>query len=89
MARLKLDKRGYSKKPAFKSKVATVMREWKAGKLRSGPGGKGGPVKSQRQAVAVALSEARKYAAGRKFSKRTVSGRTRSRPVLKKRGGKK
>jgi Family of unknown function (DUF6496) len=39
-------------------KVAKVMREFKGGTLHSG---KGGPVvKSQKQAVAIALSEARK-----------------------------
>lgn len=40
----------------MKRKVGKVMREYKAGKLHSG---KGGPVvKSQKQAVAIALSEA-------------------------------
>jgi len=39
-------------------KVAKVMREFKGGTLHSG---KGGPVvKNQKQAVAIALSEARK-----------------------------
>jgi ribosomal protein L21E len=39
-------------------KVAKVMREFKGGTLHSG---KGGPVvKSQKQAVAIALSEAKK-----------------------------
>lgn len=42
--------------PKMKRKVGKVMREYKAGKLHSG---KGGPVvKSQKQAVAIALSEA-------------------------------
>src|SRR3954467_8666172 len=35
-----------------------VMHEFKHGELKSGPGGKGGPVKSHRQAVAIALEEA-------------------------------
>jgi hypothetical protein len=35
-----------------------VMHEFKQGELKSGPGGKGGPVKSRRQAVAIALEEA-------------------------------
>lgn len=41
-------------------KVSKVMREYKAGKLRSGkPGpGKGPKVSSRKQAVAIALSEA-------------------------------
>lgn len=34
-----------------------VMREFKHGELKSGPGGKGGKVKSRRQAIAIALSE--------------------------------
>lgn len=41
-------------------KVATVMREFKKGELHSG---KGGPVvKNPRQALAIALSEARRRA---------------------------
>src|SRR4051812_8088297 len=35
-----------------------VMHEFKHGELKSGPGGKGGKVKSRKQAIAVALSEA-------------------------------
>lgn len=43
-------------------KVAKVMGEYKRGTLRTGkPGpGKGGKVKSRKQAVAIALSEAGK-----------------------------
>lgn len=45
------------KKDKMQAKVRKVMREYKAGGLHSG---KGGPVvKSQKQAVAIALSEAR------------------------------
>ena len=50
-----------AKKPtAAQKKVATVMHEFKTGKLHTGkPGpGKGGKVKSRKQAVAIALSEA-------------------------------
>ncbi len=44
------------KKAAKQKKVAKVMREFKSGTLHSG---KGGPVvKSKKQAVAIALSEA-------------------------------
>ena len=43
--------------------VASAMRRKKKGTLRSGPGGKGGEVKSRRQAVAIGLSEARKKGA--------------------------
>lgn len=41
-----------------KKKVEKVMREYKAGTLHSGKGGK--VVKSRKQAVAIALSSARK-----------------------------
>lgn len=40
----------------MQAKVHKVMKEWKAGKLHSGQGGK--VVKSQKQAVAIAMSEA-------------------------------
>jgi hypothetical protein len=39
------------------------MRRRKRGTLRSGKGGKGGRVKSRKQAIAIALSEARKKGA--------------------------
>lgn len=39
-----------------KTKVHKVMKEYKEGSLKSGSGGK---VKSRKQAVAIALSEAR------------------------------
>jgi hypothetical protein len=38
------------------------MGEFKQGKLKSGPGGKGGKVTKRKQAVAIAISEARKRA---------------------------
>jgi len=41
------------------AKVHKVMKEYKEGELRSGPKGTGGPVKSRKQAIAIALSEAR------------------------------
>jgi hypothetical protein len=42
------------------SKVKKVMHEYKHGKLKSG---KGGNVKSRKQAIAIGLSEARKAGA--------------------------
>jgi hypothetical protein len=49
-------------KAAGKS-VERAMRREKKGKLKSGKGGKGGTVKSRKQAIAIGLSEARKKGA--------------------------
>jgi Family of unknown function (DUF6496) len=49
-------------KAASKS-VRRAMRRHKRGTLRSGKGGKGGRVKSRKQAIAIGLSEARKKGA--------------------------
>jgi hypothetical protein len=49
-------------KAAGKS-VASAMRRKKSGTLRSGKAGKGGEVKSRKQAIAIGLSEARKKGA--------------------------
>jgi ribosomal protein L21E len=46
------------KKTKAQAKISKVMREFKAGELHSGKGGK--VVKNPKQAVAIALSEARK-----------------------------
>lgn len=47
-----------AKKTKAQKKISATMREFKSGTLHSG---KGGPVvKSQKQAVAIALSKARK-----------------------------
>ena len=40
--------------------VERAVRREKKGKLKSGKGGKGGTVKSRKQAIAIGLSEARK-----------------------------
>jgi uncharacterized protein DUF6496 len=40
--------------------VASALRRRKKGTLRSGKAGKGGKVKSRKQAIAIGLSEARK-----------------------------
>jgi uncharacterized protein DUF6496 len=62
-------RRKYS--PAAGESVRKEMHEFKRGKARSGPGGKGGKVKSAKQAIAIGLSEAR--AAGKKVPKRKTS----------------
>lgn len=79
-ARKKPSQRKYSK--GASRDVERVMRRRKKGTLRSGPGGKGGKVKSRKQAIAIGLSEAR--AKGKKVPRKTTgarkkSGRTRSR----------
>lgn len=43
--------------------VESAMRRKKRGTLRSGPGGRGGKVRSRKQAIAIGLSEARKKGA--------------------------
>jgi len=43
--------------------VKSAMHRKKKGMLKSGPGGKGGTVKSRKQAIAIGLSEARKKGA--------------------------
>ena len=40
--------------------VESEMRRYKRGTARSGRGGKGGKVKSRKQAIAIGLSKARK-----------------------------
>ena len=58
--------RKYSR--AASKKVETAMHKRKKGTLKSGPGGKGGKVKSKKQAIAIGLSEARKE--GKKVPKK-------------------
>jgi len=60
-SRKKSGGRRYSK-GASKS-VESAMRRKKHGTLKSGKGGKGGKVKSRKQAIAIGLSEARKKGA--------------------------
>jgi len=51
-------KRKYSRSAG--KDVEKEMRAYKRGKARSGPGGRGGKVKSRKQAIAIGLSKARK-----------------------------
>lgn len=48
---------------AASKRVASAMRRKKRGTLKSGRGGKGGRVKSRKQAIAIGLSEAREKGA--------------------------
>ena len=60
-ARKKSGGRKYGK--AAGKRVESAMRRRKKGTLKSGRGGKGGKVKSRKQAIAIGLSEARKKGA--------------------------
>jgi hypothetical protein len=53
-------------------KISKVMREYKRGELRSGSGGK---VRKRKQAVAIALSEARR--SGARIPRRRRKSRAR------------
>lgn len=53
-----------------------VMGKWKSGALKSGGSGK--PVKSQKQAIAIMLSEKRKGESGEKPEYAGLSGVKRS-----------
>jgi Family of unknown function (DUF6496) len=54
----KTAKRKYSKSAG--KEVEREMHRTKKGTAKSGPGGKGGKVKSKKQAIAIGLSKARK-----------------------------
>ena len=43
--------------PSQRKTAGRVMHEFKHGELKSGPGGKGGKVRSRKQAIAIALNE--------------------------------
>jgi hypothetical protein len=60
--------------PRQRKTTGRVMHEFKHGELKSGPAGKGGKVKSRRQAIAIALKEAgaSKYESG-KANKRNLA----------------
>ena len=70
---------------AASKRVESAMRRRKKGTLRSGRGGKGGRVKSRKQAIAIGLSEAREKGAkvprrrGGGGRKRTTGARKSSR----------
>jgi len=61
MAGKKKSGRKYGK--AAGKSVESAMRRKKKGTLKSGRGGKGGTVKSRKQAIAIGLSEAREKGA--------------------------
>jgi hypothetical protein len=57
--------------PSASKDVERAMRRRKKGTLKSGKGGRGGTVKSRKQAIAIGLSEARKK--GKKVPKKRAS----------------
>ena len=67
--------------------VKSAVKRQKKGTLKSGKGGKGGTVKSRKQAIAIGLSEARakgakvprKKSSRKKSSGKKSSGKTSSR----------
>ena len=69
----KTGRRKYGK--AASKSVASAMRRRKRGTLKSGKGGRGGTVKSRKQAIAIGLSEAREK--GAKVPRERSSSRKR------------
>ena len=67
---------------AASKRVESAMRRRKRGTLKSGPGGKGGTVKSRKQAIAIGLSEAR--AKGAKVPRKRAPNRGTKRSARKK-----
>jgi hypothetical protein len=79
MAR-KTTKRRYSRSAG--SDVEREMRRYKKGTAKSGPGGRGGRVKSRKQAIAIGLSEARKK--GKKVPKTAAKQAASKKKTAKK-----
>ncbi|OKO85204.1 hypothetical protein AC629_19490 [Bradyrhizobium sp. NAS80.1] len=79
MAR-KAKKRRYSRSAS--EDVEREMRRYKKGTAKSGPGGRGGRVKSRKQAIAIGLSEARQK--GRKVPKKASKRKTSKKKTSKK-----
>lgn len=70
----KTKKRKYAKSSG--KEVESEMRRYKKGTAKSGPGGKGGKVKSRKQAIAIGLSKARKK--GKKVPKKRTTKKIKS-----------
>lgn len=87
MAR-KAKKRRYS--PSSGSDVESEMRRYKKGTAKSGRKGRGGRVKSRKQAIAIGLSKARKKGkkvpkkAAKKTAKKTAKKRTTKKTTTKR-----
>jgi len=70
--------------PRQRKTLGRVMHEYAHGELKSGPGGKGGKVKSRRQAIAIALHEA----GASKYDSDAANRRSRARAQRKEARGK-
>lgn len=84
MAR-KAKKRRYSRSSG--SDVESEMRRYKKGTAKSGRKGRGGRVKSRKQAIAIGLSKARKK--GKKVPKKAAKKKSSKKRTTKKRTTKK
>src|SRR5258707_14222543 len=69
--------------PRQRKTTGRVMHEFKHGELKSGPGGKGGKVKSRRQAIAIALKEA----GASKYESKSENAKNLARTKRKEAGG--
>jgi hypothetical protein len=81
----KATKRRYSKSSG--SDVEKEVGRYKKGTAKSGRRGKGGKVKSRKQAIAIGLSKARKK--GKKVPKKAASKKKTSKKTSKKKTSKK
>src|SRR3954452_20748871 len=70
--------------PAQRKTLGRVMHEYAHGELKRGPSGKGGKVKSRRQAVAIALKES----GASKYESKTENKRNLSKTKHKEAEGK-
>jgi hypothetical protein len=88
MAAKKSGGRRYGK--AASKSVESAMKRRNKGTLKSGPGGKGGTVKSRAQAIAIGLSEAREKGAkvpAKKSSRKSATKKSSARKSTTKRAG--
>ena len=60
MEKAQWQRKGRKYSPSAGRDVESEMRRYKRGTAKSGRGGKGGKVKSRKQAIAIGLSKARK-----------------------------
>ena len=69
--------------PRQRKSIGRVMHEYAHGELKSGRAGKGGKVKSRRQAIAIALNEA----GASKYKSRSANRRSEARTERKEAKG--